>query len=219
MSIIDLSMSIQTHWRWRIETSLALDHSKGDPFQATVLSVPMHAFTHVDTPLHIEPGRITIDKVPLDRLCGSAAVLDLTGKSANEPITAQDLKKSGAHIGEGDMIILKTAWDLKRDWLTKEYWLEAPYVEEEAARFLAQLPIKAVGFDFPQDHTIREIPRRHPAAAEMPTHHLLLRKGVFLLEYLCNVHQILSDRVTIYALPLKVKNAEGAPARVIAVTN
>ena len=63
MPLIDLSMSIQPHWRWQIGTSRALAHEKGDPFQATVLTVPLHAFTHVDTPLHIEPGRVTVDRV------------------------------------------------------------------------------------------------------------------------------------------------------------
>jgi len=51
----------------------------------------------------------------------------------------------------------------------------------------------------------------------MPTHHLLLRKGIFLIEYLCNVDQIGSGRAAVYALPLKVLQSEGAPARVIAV--
>ncbi len=219
MNVVDLSMPIQPHWRWNVNTSLALDHQKGDPFQATVLSVPMHAFTHIDTPLHIEPGRTPIDQVAVDRLCGPAAILDLSSKDANQPITVEDVKNSGSHIEEGDIVILKTAWDLKRDWLTKAYWLESPYVDEAAAFWLGQQPIKAIGFDFPQDYAIREIPRRHPPADEMPTHHLLLRKGVFLIEYLCNVHLLSSTRVTVYALPLKVKNSEGAPARVIAVTD
>jgi len=217
MKIIDLSMTLQPHWRWNIQTKLAMDHKKNDPFQVTVLTLPMHAFTHVDTPLHIEPGKITIDRVPLDRLCGPAAIVDLSAFGANTPITAQDLEQKGGHIAEGDIVILKTAWDRKRDWLTKEYWLDAPYVREDAAEWLARRPIKAVGFDFPQDFAIREIPARHPPATEMPTHHLLLRKGIFLIEYLCNVDQIGPDRATVYALPLKVKQSEGAPARVIAV--
>lgn len=217
MKIIDLSMSVQPHWRWKVQTTLAMDHQKKDPFQVTVLSAPLHAFTHIDTPLHIEPDKITIDRVSLDRLCGPAAVVDLSDSEANTPITAEDLEKKGGHIADGDIVLLKTAWDRKRDWLTKAYWLEAPYVREDAAEWLARLPIKAVGFDFPQDYAIREIPARHPPADEMPTHHFLLRKGVFLIEYLCDLHRIDTDRTTVYALPLKVKDGEGAPARVIAV--
>ena len=38
-----------------------------------------------------------------------------------------------------------------------------------------------------------------------------------MIEYLCNLHQITSDRVEVYALPLKIAGAEGAPARVMAV--
>lgn len=217
MKIVDLSMIIQPHWRWNVGLNLAMEHSKGDPCQATVASLPMHAFTHIDTPLHIEPDRITMEEVELDSLCGPAAVVDLAPKEANEPITVDELKAKGGHIAEGDIVILKTDWDLKRDYLTREYWLEAPYVEEEAAAWLADQPIKAVGFDFPQDYTIREIPGRHPGPEEMPTHHLILRKGIYLFEYLCNVHQLTSPRATVFGMPIKVKGAEGAPARIAAV--
>jgi arylformamidase len=74
-----------------------------------------------------------------------------------------------------------------------------------------------VGFDFPQDFSIRDIPERHPPLEELTTHHLILRKGIYLIEYLCNLHQVHADRIQVYALPLKVLGAEGAPARVIAV--
>ena len=217
MPIVDLSMSIQPHWRWQIGTTRALAHEKGDPFQATVLTVPLHAFTHVDTPLHIEPGRVTVDRVALDRFCGAAAVVDLSFVTANQPITAEDLRQHGGHIVPGDIVLLKTAWDLKRDWTQREFWLEAPYVREDAAEWLAALPIKAVAFDFPQDFVIREIPGRHPPASEMPTHDRLLRKGIYLIEYLCNVHRIQAARTLVYVLPLKVVGGEGAPARAIAV--
>jgi kynurenine formamidase len=97
--------------------------------------------------------------------------------------------------------------------------LEAPYLNRRAAAWLSEQPIKAVGFDFPQDYVIREIPERHPSAAEMPSHDLILRKGILLIEYLCNLHRIQAKRVELYALPLKVAGAEGACARVVAVEN
>jgi kynurenine formamidase len=51
----------------------------------------------------------------------------------------------------------------------------------------------------------------------MPAHDLILRKGIYQIEYLCNVHQINSKRITLIALPLKLADCEGAPARVIAL--
>lgn len=217
IKLIDLSMSIRLHWRWQVTCEFTLDHKKGDLFQSSVFSLPTHAFTHIDTPLHILPREITIDKVPLDRLCGQASIIDLSFVDENQPILLKDLQGAGKHLLPGDIVLLKTSWDLKRDWKTQEYWTEAPYVDEKAATWLAQQDICAVGFDFPQDYFIREIPSRHPDITDLPTHDLILRKGIYLIEYLCNLHLIRSDRTNIFALPLKLENAEGAPARVVAV--
>ena len=93
--IVDLSMAIQPHWRWKIVRECPLSHEKGDGIQATVFSLPMHAFTHVDTPLHILPDQITIDRVALENLAGPAAVLDFTGIGPNQPITLESARKAG----------------------------------------------------------------------------------------------------------------------------
>jgi kynurenine formamidase len=217
MKLIDLSLTIQPHWRWAIEQKQTLAHSAADPYQVTIISLSVHAFTHVDTPLHIAPDKITIDKVPLEHLAGPAALLDLTYVQANQEIDRSDLERVGGHIQKGDIVLLKTAWDQKRNPKSRHYWSEAPYVGEEAAIWLAKQPIKAVGFDFPQDYVIREIPPRHPPPEEMPTHHHILGKGIYLVEYLCNLHQIKRERITFFAVPLKVRNAEGAPTRALAM--
>ena len=217
MVIVDLSMAIQDHWRWRVQTELALDHKRGDSWQSTNLALSVHAFTHIDTPLHLDPDGETIEEAPLEKLCGPAAVLDLSYVSAHQAIGKDDLRKAGGHIVAGDIVILKTDWDQKRNWKSKEFWMEAPYVEEEAASWLANQEIKAVGFDFPQDHALREIPSRHPPSEELPTHNLILRKGIYLLEYLSNLCQVRTKRVKVFAFPLKLQGAEAAPARVAAL--
>ena len=217
MKPIDLSMKMQPMWRWPVETNLVMDIHRGDAYQVTTVNTSMHAFTHVDTPLHIEPGHESIDAVDLSRLCGPAAVIDLTPVAANQEIGCTYLQKRAQHVRKGDLVILKTCWDSMRDYTTKSYWHEAPFISADAALWLSEQPIKAVGFDFPQDYVIREIPRRHPSPAEMPTHDLILRKGILLIEYLCNLDKIESERIDLYALPLKIEGAEGGCARVIAI--
>ena len=217
MQIIDLSMPIQSHWRWKFNSEQTLDRKKGAPYQSTTFTMSAHAFTHIDSPLHIEPDRMPIDAVPLNNLTGPAVIIDLSYVQPNQAIKIPDLKKSADEIIPGDIAVLKTAWDLKNSWKDREYWTEAPYLDEEAAAWLAQQNINAVGFDFPQDYVTREIPGRHPHVQEMPAHDLILRKGIYQIEYLCNVHQINAKRVTLIALPLKLAGCEGAPARVIAL--
>ena len=219
MGLIDLSMTIQPIWRWPVEIELMKDINCGDPYQVTSLRTGMHSFTHIDTPLHIELGRESIDQIDLERLCGPAAVVDLTPIAQNQEIGHDLLAERAGHVLPGDIVLLKTGWDLAWDYTSKEYWLKAPYLNRDGAEWLSEQSIKAVGFDFPQDYVIREIPDRHPAAREMPTHDLILRKGILLIEYLCNLHKLKADRVDIYALPLKIAGGEGACARVVAVEN
>ena len=217
MKLIDLSMKIHPMWRWPVESKLIKDMHRGDPYQVTAIRTSMHAFTHVDTPLHIEPGRESIDTIDLDRLCGPAAIVDLTPVSINQEIGCEYLQERAQHVRKGDLVLLKTCWDSLRDYTTKSYWHDAPYVSADAALWLSEQPIKAIGFDFPQDYVIREIPDRHPSPTEMPTHDVILRKGILLIEYLCNLDKIENERVVLYALPIKMAGAEGGCARVIAV--
>lgn len=218
MAIIDLSMTVRPTGRWSVEITTDRDFDRGHSYRSTSARMPMHAFTHVDAPLHVEPGRESIDQVTLDRLCGPAAVVDLRPVTPNEKIAQDRLQARSGHARQGDILILKTCWDQQREPTSREFWQEAPYLHEEAAAWLAEQPVKAVGFDFPQDYSIREIPQRHPEVSEMPTHHRVLRKGIYMIEYLCNLHLVEQERVTLYALPLKVLGSEGACARVIAVT-
>lgn len=217
MKIVDLTMSIQTHWRWPVQLEYLQRHDRGAEFQTCRIDISMHTFTHVDTPLHVMPDQVTIDRVPLDQLVGPAAILDLKAIRPNQAINEEMVREAGRHLKRGDIVLLRTCWDLQRDWKTREFWTEAPYVDEKAAAWLAEQKIKAVGFDFPQDYFIRDIPARHPPVKELPTHHIILRRGIFLIEYLCNLRQIPTDRAEVYALPLKITGAEGAPARVICV--
>jgi arylformamidase len=217
VKIVDLSMTISPMWRWPNKLEVVKDFTMGDPYKVTAMKLSMHSFTHIDTPLHIEPNRLTIDQVELDCLCGSALIADLGPVTANKEIGSQHLQDSCQDLEPGDILILKTRWDEKRDYTSQNFWLDAPYINRCGAEWLAEQKIKAVGFDFPQDKVIREIPLRHPPVAEMPTHDLILRSGIYLIEYLCNLGQLGGARVQLFALPLKIQGAEGACARVVAV--
>ena len=53
--------------------------------------------------------------------------------------------------------------------------------------------------------------------SEYVSHDVLLRNGVILIEYLCNMGALEQDRVMLVALPLKLPESDGAPSRVIAL--
>ena len=216
--IIDLSMAIEDHFRWPVERRLTSAHAMGDLFQVTWLGWPVHGFTHMDSPRHFfADGRTTSD-IPLETTVGEAAVVDLTPVVPNRAITVERLETAGGHVQPGDIVVVKSCWEQQRSPKTAEFWTEAPYMSREAAEWLLERRPRAIAFDFPQDYTIRLLPKGEiPPLAEHVTHDVLLRNGVILIEYLSNTAALTAPRTFLCCLPLKVPDADGAPARVIAM--
>jgi kynurenine formamidase len=215
--IVDLTVPIENHFRWAVERKLRGDFANGDDFQITWIGWTVHGFTHIDAPRHMVPGGPTTSDLALESLVGDAAVVDLTGVAANEEITAETIARAGAHIREGDIVLLKTAWDRRASLATPEFWTTAPYMSRAACDWLLARRIRAIGYDFPQDYPIRGLLTGATAPlAEFVTHDVLLRNGVIMIEYLCNLGALPGPRTQLCALPLKIPDADGAPARVIA---
>jgi len=216
--IIDLSMAIEDHFRWPVERRLTSDHARGDLFQVTWLGWPVHGFTHMDSPRHFFADGKTTDEIPLETTVGEAAVVDLRPIAPNEAITAERLAASAGQVREGDIVVMKSCWEQQRSPGTPAFWAEAPYVSREAATWLLARDPRAVAFDFPQDYTIRLLLKGEVRpVAEHVTHDVLLRNGVILIEYLANTAALAAPRTFLCCLPLKIPDADGAPARVIAI--
>ena len=216
--VVDLSMPIEDHFRWPVERTVKGDFTRGDLFQATWLGWPVHGFTHMDAPRHFFADGLTTDDVPLTATIGDASVFDLDPVQPNEAITPERLADAGKLLREADIAVMRTCWDRQRSPKTKEFWTEAPYMTREAAEWLLARGPKAVAFDFPQDYAIRLLLDDDVRpVAEHVTHHVLLRNGVILIEYLANTAALVEPRHWFCCLPLKVPAADGAPARVIAI--
>lgn len=218
--IIDLSTPIRAgHFRWPTEQTLDKSFEEGSFAQATRINVSCHAFTHMDAPRHFDPDGYTTDGLKLEQTIGPAAVVDVSAVGRNGAIREEHVAAAGGHVREGDIVLLRAGWDLHADIETPEFWTEAPWVEPDAAEWLYGRGIKAIGYDFPQDYCIRHLVLgdRTPEPEENVTHQILLKRGVIMMEYLCNMTAIQGDRCEVYALPIKVPNADGAPSRIIAI--
>jgi len=80
--------------------------------------------------------------------------MDLSYVKENQRIDIGDLRKHEHEIKEGDIVILSTQWDEKRDFHDLRFWDESPYLSKGAVEWLIERKIKMVGFDFPQDYEI-----------------------------------------------------------------
>ena len=219
MRIIDLTMPIITdHVRWKAERNVTGDTTKGDLFQVTAIKVSCHSFTHVDARKHYFGDGPTIEATPLEDVVGDAAVIDLMDVQPNEAVGPEKLASRFGHVQAGDKILFKSGWDTKRDFRTKEFWTDAPYLTREAALFLKERGVRTVAYDFPQDYVIRLLLHGEVRPVEEHvTHDILLRTGVNMIEYVVNTSALKADRVLLSAAPLKIPSADGAPARVYAI--
>ncbi len=216
--VVDLTYPMESHFRWTFERSLAASFEDGDGFQVTQITLRTHGFTHIDAPRHMLPAGPTTSDFDLNELVGEAAIVDLSGSANNSAISEVELTAAGGHVREGDIVFLKTAWDERFSLGQKEFWTEAPYLTRGACEWLLTKRPAVVGYDFPQDRPIRDLlDGVHKPIDEFVSHDVILRRGIPMIEYLCNLGEITTPRVEVCALPLKVLDADGAPTRVAAV--
>jgi arylformamidase len=216
--IIDLTVPIEDHFRWKVDRSLKADFAKGDEFQITHVGLAVHGFTHIDSPRHMLPEGATSSEVPLEATIGEAAIIDISDAAPLEELTAKRLAARGEHVRPGDIAVLKTCWDEKRRLHDPAFWRDSPYLNRDACEWLKARGIKALAVDFPQDYPIRGLLDGTKASIEdFVSHDVLLRQGVILIEYICNLGAVRAARPILYGLPIRIPNSDGAPARVIAV--
>jgi arylformamidase len=220
MRVIDLSTPVKTgHFRWTdVQRRLLKSHDAGAG-QGTWAGWNLHSFTHMDSPRHVDPEGFTTDAITPDMTVGPGAVIDVSDIPANQPIPGEALAAAGRHVRRGDFALIRTRWDERASIDTPEYWLHSPWMTAEGAIWLYEQGIKAVGFDFPQDHCIRYflIGEKRPPLPEHVTHFHLLKRGVIMFEYLCNMGALTQERNQVVGLPIKIPDSDGAPARVIAM--
>lgn len=185
-----------------------------------------HGGTHLDAPIHFAEGRQTTDQVPLDRLIGPAAVIDVSEASlANRDyrFTVADLTQwEAAHgeLPEGAIVLFRTGFD--RYWpdrtaylgtaLRGEAGVEAlhfPGLSEELARFLAEdRTIAAVGIDTASID--------YGQSDDFIAHRVLLGENIPAFENVANLGELPAKGATVIALPTKIRDGSGGPLRIVA---
>ena len=218
MRLVDLTMPIAPHFRWRTSLSVTGDIAAGDQFRVSRIDAACHGFSHVDAQAHILANAPTIEATPLERVVGPARVFALADVGAEEEIGPQRLAAADPGGPEGEMFLLATGWDRHEDPATADFWRKAPYLSRPAAEWLLAKKPCAVAFDFPQDFPIRLLLDNITVPfAQHVTHDTLLRAGITLIEYLVNTSALTERRVLLSAAPLKILGADGAPARFYAI--
>lgn len=192
--------------------------ARGDQVGVTWVGLAEHGFTPIDSPRRMRPSGPSSSAVPLDATIGKAPAIRFDDVPEHAPIDTDLLAARGAHVGPGDIVLLRTRQDERRRLHGPEVWTEAPWLTHTACTWLLAHPIKALAPHVPQHYSIRRLLGRQMAPMEdFVSHDMLLRHGVISIEDVCNVGALRTDRATVYALPRTLSDSDSCPPRVIPV--
>jgi arylformamidase len=180
------------------------DMANGDKVTLSQLDFGVHTGTHVDAPVHFVQGGSGVDTLSLDTLIGMCEVR----RAPNEvkSITAEVLDSLHIPFGTIRLLVRTSNSDI---WARGENKFQEDFVaiEESGAKWIVEHGIKLVGVDYLSVGSFTN---------GIPTHNVLLGAGVIPIEGL-NLSQIEPGEYLLYCLPLKLKDADGAPARVVLI--
>jgi kynurenine formamidase len=186
-----------------------------------------HLGTHIDAPKHFAEGKPGVDKIPLNRLVGDAVIVDVSSQCKYNPdylVTIEDLQQWEA-INQQKLderiVVIKTGYEkywkdhskylgtkLKGTDAVKD--LHFPGLDPRAAKWLARKKkIKAVGIDTASID--------YGQSKDFESHRNLAEKDVVIMENLMGLDELGAYGFTVIALPLKITDGSGSPARIIAV--
>lgn len=204
MRIFDISMPIHPDMpvykdreEKRPQFTITADHPSHG-VRETRIGLDLHTGTHIDAPLHMVEDGAGVEAYRLADLITSCKVLDLT--SVTEAIRREDLQHLA--IGAGDFVLFKT-----RNSQRPDFDFNFVYLAADAARYLAELGIKGVGFD------ALGIERNQPGHE---THKILFAKEIIIIEGL-RLGPVPPGEYRLIAAPLAIQGVEAAPARVLLI--
>jgi len=207
MKVIDLTLTYNDDIRG-FSMEQAMTKSENG-WNAKWLKIYSHAGTHMDAPFHFEVSDETIDKMHPSRFISKAWVIDCGAVKPSQLLTIEHLGEASDKFKKGESLILKTGWS--EQLLEEAYKNELPRISKELAKWCGEKGVNMLAVEPPSVADVNDL--------EEVTyiHELLLSQDVIIVEGLCNLDQLTEEKVTLIALPLKIKDGDGAPARVIAI--
>jgi kynurenine formamidase len=196
-------------------------------YEAYSFCAAEHGGTHLDAPIHFAAQRWTADAIPLERMIGSAILVDVSRRAAatRDYLVSVDDLRAWEHehgpIPAGAIVLLRTGhgahWgDPERYLGTAERGAAAaaklhfPGLDPAAARWLVgERRIHAIGLDTP---SIDAGP-----STDFLAHRILLDANIPVFENVAGLEKLPPRGFAVVALPMKIGRGSGGPLRIVAL--
>ncbi len=219
------------YWPTADGFKLHVDHAgpteAGYYYAANSFTAAEHGGTHIDSPIHFAEGKLTVDKIPMNKLIAPAMVIDVSEKALKNPdyqVSKQDFAAwEAAHgkLPDGCIVLLNTGFG--KFWPNRERYmgtaergadavpkLHFPGLDPEAANWLvAERKIAAIGLDTPSiDYGQSKL---------FESHRNLFAADIPAFENVANLDQLPAKGALVIALPMKIRAGSGGPLRIVAL--
>lgn len=194
------------------EISTVVHELCGHPFTMTRITLAAHTGTHVDAPRHFLADGKTLDEFPVAHFTGPGVVLDVR-REGPLPLEADELEAATPAIRPGDIVLLSFGYAAR--FGTTDYGTNHPYLSDGAADYLVAHDVPLLGVDLPTPDMPRSL---RGETFGFPVHRRLLSAECLIVENLGGrLQELAGTRVEVFAAPLLIEGADGAPVRVVAV--
>jgi kynurenine formamidase len=187
-------------------------------------SAAEHGGTHLDAPIHFAEGKHASDEIPLSRLVGPAAIVDVSARANPDYlVTVEDLTSWEAEHGQlspGTILLVRTGWDARyadrtaylgtaRTGPDAVAELHFPGLSPEAAQWLVDnRSIAAFGLDTPSVD--------YGQSKDFRAHIILYSANIPGFENVANLGALPATGSYVVALPMKIEKGSGGPLRIVA---
>jgi len=203
-----------------IELQKQFDFKK-DGFNLNWWRIIEHAGTHIDAPIHFSESGDTVEKLAVETLVAPLAVVDVRPHAAKNPdylVSRQDLadwEKKNRKLPERCCVAMLSGWaqhvgDGAKYTGAVGGTFHFPGFSAEAAEWLIkERSVVGLASD--------TLSLDHGPSKDFKVHRLWLPSGRWGLENVANLDKVPAAGATLVVGAAKVRNATGAPARLIAL--
>ncbi len=207
MKYIDVTLTLE-HGMRGVDFAPAKTLEK-DGWNAQTLHLYSHCGTHMDAPVHFEVNENTIDTLPPKRFFTTCHVIHLEEIKPKMEIKISDLGIIKESIKKGEGLIFRTGWS--RFVKEPKYRDELPGISRELALWCVESGVSLIGVEPPSVADVNNLEKL------TEIHRILLGGEIVIVEGLSNLEKITKAKVKMVAMPLKIKDGDGAPCRAVVI--
>lgn len=194
-------------------------------YSAYSVAMPEHGGTHLDAPIHFFRGKDTASDIALEKLILNAVVIDVSAQARldrNYRLTLADVlqfEKEFGDVPKGSAVLLRTDWS--------QHWPDTKaYLGDDTPGDASKLSFPGFGVE-----AIKHLVKKRNIALigvdtasidygqtkDFMVHRVIGEANIPALENLTNLAALPAKGALLIALPIKIENGSGGPARVVAV--